>query len=60
MNALCGETVRTGRLNTSVLDFLCEGHSKTKTDKLFANAAIALASKDYFNILYENKQLSEY
>ena len=60
MNVLCEKTIRTEKLNTSVLDFLCEGHNKTKTDKLFANAAIALVSKDYFNILYENKQLSEY
>jgi len=52
IDALCGETVRVGRLNNFKVDYLRTGHSKTDADRLFANIATALQSKDYFNHLY--------
>src|SRR3978361_83241 len=52
IGAICGETVRVGRLDSCLVDYLRTGHSKTDADKMFANIATALAPKDYFNHLY--------
>lgn len=48
-NALCGETVRSGRLLSLESDYLRVGHSKTGADRMFATNATVLISKDYFN-----------
>lgn len=51
INPVGAEPVRLKRMLEVLLIFLKVGHTKTKADKLFANNALSLLGRDYFNHL---------
>jgi hypothetical protein len=52
INFLYTKTTHVDWFNSFIIDYLRVDHTKTRVDLLFANIAIILARKDYFNYLY--------